>query len=130
MGTGTAAAGSGAASGSGGPGGTGRGRNPVEAQRQYLNVIRTRILAKRHYPPLARQRREEGVVRLRFTLSSGGALAQGVQMVTPSGFQTLDDQARHCVLAASPFPPFPPELQRDCLTVEVPIVYKLTELDM
>jgi outer membrane biosynthesis protein TonB len=51
-------------------------------------------------------------------------------MVQPSGSPLLDDQARHCVLAAAPFPPFPPDLKRDCLTVEVPIVYKLTETDM
>jgi protein TonB len=127
---GTVSAGLGLGSGDGAGGGGGGGRNPVEAQRQYLNVVRTRILAKRHYPPLARQRREEGVVRLRFTLSPGGALAQGVQMVKPSGSQLLDDQAQQCVLAASPFPPFPPDLKRDCLTVEVPIVYKLTELGM
>jgi len=128
-GTGTAAAGLGAGRGEG-TGGGGGGRSPADAQRQYLSVVRTRILAKRQYPLLARQRREEGVVRLRFTLSSGGALAQGVQMVQPSGFQLLDDQAQHCVMAASPFPPFPPDLKRDCLTVEVPIVYKLTELGM
>jgi protein TonB len=130
--------------GSGGPGtgsaglGTGRGDGKsegggsslVEAQRHYLSIVRTRILAKRQYPPISRQRHEEGVVRLRFTLSPAGALSQGVQMVKPSGHQLLDDQAQHCVLAAAPFPPFPPDLKRDCLTVEVPIVYKLTELGM
>lgn len=116
--------------GGGGTGTGGSGRSLMEAQRHYLSMVRTRILAKRRYPPLARQRHEEGTVRLRFTVSSAGCLTQGVQMVQPSGSQLLDDQARHCVLAASPFPPFPPDLKRDCLTVEVPIVYKLTEMGM
>jgi len=129
-GAGRATAGTGSGSGGAGGVGSGSGRSPVEAQRQYLSVIRSRILAKRHYPPLSRQRREEGVVRLRFTLSAGGTLAHGVQMVQPSGFHLLDSQAQQCVMAASPFPPFPPELRRDCLTVEVPIVYKLTEMGM
>jgi protein TonB len=128
--------GSGSASAGTGPGGGGDngagsgGRSLVEAQRHYLSIVRMRILAKRQYPSISRQRHEEGVVRLRFTLSPAGGLSQGVQMVKPSGYRLLDDQAQHCVLAAAPFPPFPPDLKRDRLTVEVPIVYKLTELGM
>ena len=110
-----------------GRGGTGGGGNPVQAQKNYLKLIRTRILARRAYPHLARRRHQEGVVRLRFTLSPAGALSRGVRVVKPSGFRLLDDQARQCVLAAVPFPPFPPDLRRDRLTVEVPIVYELTD---
>jgi protein TonB len=89
--------------------------------------VRARILAQRHYPPLARQRHQEGVVRVRFRLSAAGTLCQEVRVVRPSGFSLLDAQARQCVAAAAPFPPFPPELSRDYLTVEVPIVYRLTD---
>ena len=110
-----------------GQGSTGGGVNPVKAQNDYLKLIRARILGKRAYPHLARRHQQEGVVRLRFTLSPAGALSQGVKVVKPSGFQLLDDQARQCVLAAVPFPPFPPNLKRNSLTVEVPIVYKLTD---
>jgi periplasmic protein TonB len=113
----------------GAPGsGSGGGSAAVGIQRQYLNLIRSRILAKRSYPLQARQQRQEGIVRLRFTLSAGGSLAQDVQVVKASGFQLLDDQARHCVRAAAPFPPLPRELQRTSLTVELPIVYKITEV--
>ncbi len=108
--------------------GAGQGGGVAQVQRQYLNLVRARILAKRSYPSLARERRQEGTVRLRFTLSAEGRLAQGVEVVKPSGFQVLDDQARSCVLAAAPFPPFPRELNRQSLTVELPIVYKITEL--
>jgi protein TonB len=69
----------------------------------------------------------EGVVRLRFTLAATGALSRSVQIVKPSGFSVLDEQASQCVLAAAPFPPFPPELRRDSLIVEVPIVYRLMD---
>lgn len=120
---GTPGSGSGAGSGPGGDGSA-----AVGIQRQYLNLIRARILAKRSYPLKARQQHQEGTVRLRFTLSAGGSLAQDVQVIKPSGFQLLDDQARHCVQAAAPFPPLPPELQRSSLTVELPIVYKITEV--
>jgi TonB family protein len=67
------------------------------------------------------------MVRLRFTLSNTGALSRGVQIVKPSGFDVLDEQASQCVLAAAPFPPFPPELRKSSLTVEVPIVYQLKD---
>jgi periplasmic protein TonB len=123
VGRGAPGSGSGAGSGPGGGGSA-----AVGIQRHYLNLIRARILAKRSYPLQARQQRQEGIVRLRFTLSAGGSLAQDVQVVKPSGFQLLDDQARHCVRAAAPFPPLPRELQRSSLTVELPIVYKITEV--
>jgi len=109
--------------------GQGGGGDPAAVQRHYLKLIRARILAQRKYPYMARQRRQEGVVRLRFTLSSVGALSQGVQVVKPSGFDLLDEQARQCVLAAAPFPPFPLDLRRDCLAVELPIIYKISELE-
>jgi periplasmic protein TonB len=112
-------------SGQGGPGG---GGNPAAAQHRYLKIIRARILAQREYPYLARQRHQEGVVRLRFTLSPAGVLSQGVQVVKPSGFALLDEQARQCVRAAAPFPPLPLDLQRERLTIELPIIYKLSEL--
>jgi len=121
VGAGSGGTGVGERSGGQGLGGAG------PAQAQYLSLIRARILARRHYPHLARQRHQEGVVRVRFRLSPAGALSQGVEVVRPSGFGLLDEQARQCVLAAAPFPPFPSELPRDHLTIEVPIVYHLTE---
>ncbi|MGQ9687836.1 MAG: TonB family protein [Desulfobaccales bacterium] len=129
-GSGVAGAGGGTSGGSGGSRGDGQGdgQGLGQVQRQYLNLVRARILAQRTYPLLARQRRQEGTVRLRFTLSPAGHLAEGVQVVKPSGFALLDEQARHCVLTAAPFPPFPQELKRPSLTVELPIVYKLTDL--
>ena len=126
-----AAAGTGNGSGSVGTGpGTGGGgsKTLAVAQTQYLSLIRARILAHRQYPPLAKARSMEGEVRLRFIITQSGALSRGVQVVKPSGFSVLDEQASQCVLAAAPFPPFPPALQRDSLTVEVPIVYRLKDL--
>lgn len=135
-----AAANPGSAGGSGvgiggGPGNGGKGQGTAgggpgalaAVQTQYLSLVRARILAFRQYPPLARARHMEGVVRLRFILTHSGALSQGVQIVKPSGFSVLDEQASQCVLAAAPFPPFPPDLRRDSLTVEVPIVYRLKD---
>jgi len=111
-----------------GQGGKGGGGNPATAQRHYLKLIRARILAQRQYPYRARQRHQEGVVRLRFTLCSAGTLSQGVEVVKASGFGLLDEQARQCVLAAAPFPPFPLDLKRDRLTVDLPIIYKISEV--
>jgi protein TonB len=125
----------GSGSGSGvGPGAPGAGHaggpgGGAGAPSQYFSLIRARILAHRHYPQMARQRQQEGVVRVRFSLSAAGALCQGVEVVRPSGFTLLDEQARECVQAAAPFPPIPSDLKRDRLTVEVPIVYKLTGKD-
>ena len=124
--------GSGTGGGSGkageGQGSLGGGAGALAAvQSRYLGLIRARILAHRHYPPLARARHLEGEVRLRFTLNKSGRLSREVEIVKPSGFAVLDEQATECIRAAAPFPPFPPELQKDSLTVEVPIVYRLKD---
>jgi protein TonB len=92
-----------------------------------MQLIRRRILAKRQYPLQALQRHQEGVVRLRFALSAAGTLDQGVEVVQTSGVQVLDNQARASVLAAAPFPPIPPDLKRDRLVVEVPVIYRLSD---
>lgn len=118
----------GSGNGGGGQGPPGGGSGSLAAvQNRYLGLIRTRILAHRHYPPIARARQMEGEVRLRFTLNHTGSLSREVQVVKPSGFSVLDEQAVQCVRAAAPFPPFPPELRKDSLTVEVPIVYRLKD---
>lgn len=109
----------------GGPGSGGVGA--ASAQSRYFSLVRARILAQRHYPLLARRRQQQGTVRVRFSLSAAGHLCQEVRVVRPSGFSLLDEQARQCVAAAAPFPPFPPELRRDHLTIEVPIIYRLTD---
>jgi TonB family protein len=126
-GTGSAVLGYGPGSGSGGSGQGGGPGGPGTAQSRYFSLVRARILAHRHYPSLARLRHQEGLVRVRFSLSPGGTLRKDVEVVRPSGYHLLDEQARRCVLAAAPFPPFPVELQRDHLTIEVPIVYRLTD---
>ncbi len=122
--------------GPGGGGGTGAepGRGPgsggeaaASAQSRYFSLVRARILAQRHYPLLARRRQQQGTVRVRFSLSAAGTLCQEVRVVRPSGFSLLDEQARQCVVAAAPFPPFPVELKRNRLTIEVPIIYRLTD---
>jgi protein TonB len=107
--------------------GSGGGGGAALAQSRYFSLVRARILAHRHYPYLARQRQQQGTVRVRFSLSPGGHLCREVKVVRPSGFTLLDDQARQCVLAAAPFPPFPVELKRNRLTIEVPIIYRLTD---
>jgi protein TonB len=107
----------------------GQGGGQLTAQHHYLQLIRARILAQRQYPYMARQRRQQGVVRLRFTLCPAGTLSRGVEVVKPSGFALLDKQAQQCVLAAAPFPPFPFDLKRERLTVNLPIIYKISDLD-
>jgi protein TonB len=111
----------------GGPGGGGSGLGNGRAGGDYLGLIRSRILAQRQYPARAREKHQEGVVRVRFRLSASGGLSRGVEVVKPSGYSLLDEQARQCVLAAAPFPPLPRDLKQDHLTIEVPIVYRLTE---
>lgn len=102
-------------------------RAALQAERRYLDLIRARILAQRRYPALARQRGLEGVARVRFIIDRDGGLNGGIHLVCSSGSDLLDQQAARCVLAAAPFPPLPPALSRDHLSIVVPITFRLTE---
>ncbi|MBW1916560.1 MAG: energy transducer TonB [Deltaproteobacteria bacterium] len=101
----------------------------INAERRYLGRIRARLQQYKKYPALSRQRGHEGVVRVSFTLAPSGTLMGGVRIVSSSGHHLLDRQARECVLAAAPFPPFPPTLHKTRLTIIVPIAFRLTHGD-
>jgi len=116
--------GSGRGTGSGSGSGTGSGSGSGSALQGYLAKVRSLLERHKIYPSQARSRNEQGTVVLRFTISSDGSIG-GVSLSRSSGNSTLDQAAKETVNRVRRFPPFPGNLQRSSLTVQVPLAYRL-----
>jgi protein TonB len=94
---------------------------PVQA-RATLATWRSQIVTilehNKRYPSQARARGEQGVTRLAFRIDSEGRLMSS-RVVASSGSAALDAETLALVQRAQPFPPPPPELAGNELTVPV-----------
>ncbi|WP_230533547.1 energy transducer TonB [Microvirga roseola] len=79
--------------------------------------------AKR-YPPEARSRREEGVVRLSFSIDRSGRVT-GYRIVGSSGSSALDREALAMIQRASPLPAPPPQVAGARIDLMVPVRFNI-----
>jgi protein TonB len=91
-----------------------------------LQKVRSLLEEQKDYPTMARRLNQEGVVVLQFTISSSGQI-EGAQVRRSSGHDLLDQAARETLRRVGRFPPFPAELERRQLTIEIPLAYRLEE---
>lgn len=77
----------------------------------------------RRYPPAARFRQEEGVVRVRFELDPAGTVRH-VALESPSGSSALDAAAL-ALLSGATLPAPPPGMEAARRSVSLPIRYRL-----
>lgn len=125
VGTGTGSGyGSGSGTGSGSGSGTGTGAGAGTALQGYLAKIRSLLEKNKIYPQQARSRNEQGTVVIRFTISADGGIA-GISLTRSSGSSILDQAAQETVNKVGRFPPIPAEVQKNSLTVQVPLAYRL-----
>ncbi len=80
---------------------------------------------QKDYPLMARRRNIQGVVVLVFTIGSGGQI-EGARISRSSGQDLLDEAAQNTLRRVGKFPPFPAELNRQKLTIEVPLAFRLS----
>jgi protein TonB len=76
----------------------------------YFLGLKKQIEGVWHYPRDAALRGEHGSLNLIFTISSNGDL-DGIQVVSSSGFRSLDGEALRAIKVAAPFHPFPKSWQ-------------------
>lgn len=92
-----------------------------------LNAYTARIAAllerQKRYPRQAQRLRQEGTVRVRFTVERSGAVVSP-RIERSSGHALLDQAALELLRRVSPLPPLPPELGAR-LDLVVPIAYQL-----
>ncbi|MDD5465663.1 MAG: TonB family protein [Candidatus Omnitrophica bacterium] len=95
-----------------------------QAMSEYMREITKRIQDNFVYPWAAKQDQMQGSVILGLRLDSTGALLEA-QVKHSSGYSIFDENAVNIVKKLSPYPPFPAQLNKKELWIDIPIVYKL-----
>ena len=91
---------------------------------QYVTQIYKLIDAKKRYPRQSLIRKEEGIVLLEIVILNNGKL-KSVKSIEAK-FQRLVDSSFDAVEAAAPFPPFPKDITKQKMVIQVPVIYKIT----
>jgi len=78
----------------------------------------------KRYPEVARMRRQEGVVSVRFTMDRKGHVLS-YELAKTSGSEALDREAQELLKRAEPLPDIPNSFARDTLELVVPIEFFL-----
>ena len=98
-------------------------RNGVSTD--YASRLRAWLEAHKTYPKRARMRREEGVVHVHFAVDRDGRLLRG-DVVTSSGFASLDAEAMAMLDRSNPFPGAPHSVRGERIEVSTPVEFYLT----
>ena len=89
----------------------------------YARAVQNKIIGAVYYPRQARDAGWEGNTKLSLQIDANGEL-KDIKLTQSSGYKILDDAALDTAAAQAPYPPFPPQIDSQELTVDVPIVYK------
>lgn len=97
--------------------------NIPENMLNYTKAVQIKILRSIYYPKAAREAGWQGCSRLGLLIASDGTLLDA-KIAKSSGYKILDDAALDVAKKQSPFPPFPPQIESEEVSVEVPVVYR------
>ncbi len=124
QGTGSGKTGSGSGKGGSGSGkGSGSGSG-TKGTANYHGKLAAWLNRHKRYPNRARRMRQEGTVKVTFTIDRRGRLLSH-RIVARSGHTLLDQEVESMLRRASPLPPFPADMSQSRLTVTVPIRFNL-----
>jgi len=105
-----------------------RGDDPVSLNTRdpiyvsYFNKIKHSIELQWEYPEVALRYGLQGRLSLEFAIASNGQLER-LRILRSSGSQVLDDEALRAIKAASPFPPIPPWIKSNPLSISASMEY-------
>lgn len=108
--------------GAAGTGGSGSGGEASASN--YYGRLATWLARHKRYPIQARRLRQEGVVKVTFTIASNGRVVSK-QITQSSGHDLLDQEVQAMLKRASPLPRIPSSLGRSSLTVTLPVAFNL-----
>lgn len=94
----------------------------------YFNKIKQMIESQWEYPEMALRYGLQGKLALEFTVSGNGRLEQ-IRLIRSSGSQLLDDEAVRAIRAAAPFPPIPPWIKSNPLSISASMEYHDSRLN-
>lgn len=100
----------------------------LQAVTNYIYTVQRLITESLKNPPLAEDPSWESAMKLRLHLLSDGSL-RDVEVLEYSGYRLFDTYVIETAKKISPYPEFSPEMQRDDLWLEIPIVYAKSQAD-
>ena len=83
-----------------------------------------RLQRAKRYPEAARERGEQGVATVTFTMDRGGRVL-AVSIVRSSNSPLLDEGAAAMIRRAEPLPPVPAEVAGTTVTLTIPVSFSL-----
>lgn len=94
----------------------------------YLAKLRAWLLRHKHYPALAKRRKQQGVVSVKFTTDALGKLLSQ-QIVQASPYESLNEATMKMVQRAAPMPAVPVELRQGKQIFEytIPVEFELLQ---
>lgn len=95
-------------------------RDPIYVT--YFNKIKQSIESQWEYPEIALRYGLQGKLSLEFTIAGNGRLEQ-LRLIHTSGSQLLDEEAIRAIKAAAPFPPIPPWIKPNPLSISASMEY-------
>jgi protein TonB len=98
---------------------------PSMSAPDWQSLVLGQLERFKHYPTDAQERRQQGVVYLRFTMDrSGRVLSFSIER--SSGHELLDQEAMALLQRAQPLPKPPPSVSGDPLELVVPVEFFLS----
>lgn len=95
-----------------------------KAEADYFALIAAHLNRKKSYPVEAKKARQQGVVTVRFTVGRDGSVSAAT-VKKSSGFAVLDEATVQLLYRVAPLPRMPSSMQRDSVTISLPIDYSL-----
>ena len=96
----------------------------MKVTRAYLMGLSKEFEKRKDYPATARRLKQEGTVRVQFTVSKNGAIS-GATVAKPCPYSSLNESALAAVQAVTKFDPIPAVLGKNEWKMEIPIKYNL-----
>ncbi|MFH1803974.1 MAG: TonB family protein [Pseudomonadota bacterium] len=90
----------------------------------YQDSVLQTLMQYREYPSIARRRGIEGQNMVRITIERDGSVSL-LEIVDFSGNTILDRATEEMINRVRRFPPFPDTMEKDSITLRVPVVYNL-----
>lgn len=90
----------------------------------FILAVRNRIAKSKYYPRLALRRGLEGQPIVHFTITRRGTI-EDLRVAQSSGSGLLDQAALDSVQKGAPFPVIPDVLERDSMTLQLPVSFTL-----
>ena len=96
----------------------------LRAEVDYFSLISAHLNRRKTYPTEAKKARQQGVVTVRFSVDRSGNVSN-VSIRRSSGYDILDTATLQLVQRVAPLPRMPAAMQRDTVTLSLPIDYSL-----